>query len=87
MVFANPCESAIPGTALIIRCPCSKIYPWGNGSALKNVAEDFAMEHLALSGPERLARVLGAIASSGLVADRSELSGRNGRACVVTMGA
>jgi hypothetical protein len=68
-------------------CPCSKTYPWGNGSPLKNVAEDFAMEHLALSGPERLARVLGAIASSGLVADRSELSGRNGRACVVTMGA
>jgi len=23
-------------------CPCSKIYPWGNGSPLKNVAEDFA---------------------------------------------
>jgi hypothetical protein len=68
-------------------CPCSKIYPWGNGSPLKNVAEDFAMEHLALSGPERLARVLGAIASSGFVADRNELSGRNGRACVVTMGA
>jgi hypothetical protein len=45
------------------------------------------MEHLALSGPERLARVLGAIASSGFVADRNELSGRNGRACVVTMGA
>ena len=68
-------------------CPCSKIYPWGNGSPLKNVAEDFAMEHLAPSGPERLARVLGAIASSGLVADRNDLSGRNGRACVVTMGA
>ena len=45
------------------------------------------MEHLAPSGPERLARVLGAIASSGLVADRNDLSGRNGRACVVTMGA
>jgi len=67
--------------------PAQKHNPWGNGSPLKNVAEDFAMEHLALSGPERLARVLGAIASSGLVADRSELSGRNGRACVVTMGA
>jgi hypothetical protein len=75
------------GVILGGRCPCSKTYPWGNGSPLKNVAEDFAMEHLALSGPERLARVLGAIASSGLVADRSELSGRNGRACVVTMGA
>jgi len=53
----------------------------------QNIAEDFAMEHLALLGPERLARVLGAIASSGFVADRNELSGRNGRACVVTMGA
>ena len=28
--------------ALFATCPCSKIYPWGNGSPLKNVADDFA---------------------------------------------
>jgi hypothetical protein len=70
-------------------CPCSKICPLGNGSPLKNVAEDFAsvqIEHLALLGSERLARVLGAVASSALVTDRNEFSGRNG-ARFVTMGA
>jgi hypothetical protein len=23
-------------------CPCSKIYPWGDGSPMKHVADDFA---------------------------------------------
>jgi hypothetical protein len=41
----------------------------GNGSPFRNVADDFVGPiGKALSGPERLARVLGAIASSGLVA-------------------
>jgi hypothetical protein len=26
----------------IVRCPCSKIYPWGKGSPMKHVADDFA---------------------------------------------
>jgi hypothetical protein len=34
-------DGAFSGASLD-RCPCSKIYPWGNGSPLKNVAEDFA---------------------------------------------
>ena len=45
------------------------------------------MEHLHCQDLSVCARMLGVIASSGLVADRNALSGRNGRACVVTMGA